>query len=185
MLVTGASTAVGRMLLHFLGKEDLTPIGLARSKASARRVATELASSQLVATQDADWQHQVTSLAAERKIVGVLDCVSGSLPGDLVPLLANDAVIVMYGGLGGDTRLGITNSILINRQFVIRGANFTRWFSEVPPDERAEDVRSAFKLASEGPSLFKVGSIYGLADFKDAIASVLAPNRDGYVFLKP
>jgi len=116
---------VARLLLHFLDKEGLKPIGLARSTASAKRVATELAGVQVAATEDADWQTQVTSLAAGKKIVGVLDCVSGSLVGDLVPLLADDAAIVTYGGLGGD-KIGIGGPEIIDHQFVIRGVKFVR-----------------------------------------------------------
>jgi NADPH2:quinone reductase len=184
VLVTGASTVVARLLLHFLDKEGLKPIGLARSTASAKRVATELAGVQVAATEDADWQTQVTSLAAGKKIVGVLDCVSGSLVGDLVPLLADDAAIVTYGALGG-RKLGIGGPEIIDHQFVIRGVTFVRWFSELSQDEQINDIRSAIKLAGELPSLFKVGGVYSLADFQRAISAVEAPNRDGFVFIKP
>jgi NADPH:quinone reductase-like Zn-dependent oxidoreductase len=175
---------VARLLLHFLDKEGLKPIGLARSTASAKRVATELAGVQVAATEDADWQTQVTSLAAGKKIVGVLDCVSGSLVGDLVPLLADDAAIVTYGGLGGD-KIGIGGPEIIDHQFFIRGVKFVRWFSELSQDEQINDIRSAIKLAGELPFLFKVGGVYSLADFQEAISAVEAPNRDGFVFIKP
>ena len=184
VLVTGASTVVARLLLHFLDKEGLKPIGLARSTLSAKRVTTELVGVQVAATEDADWQTQVTSLAAGKTIVGVLDCVSGSLVGDLVPLLADDAAIVTYGALGG-SKLGIGGHEIIVHQFVIRGITFGRWFSELSQDEQINDIRSAIKLAGELPSLFKVGSVYSLADFQRAISAVEAPNRDGFVFFKP
>lgn len=184
VLVTGASTVVARLLLHFLDKEGLKPIGLARSTASAKRVATELAGVQVGATEDADWQTQVTSLAAGKKIVGVLDCVSGSLVGDLVPLLADDAAIVTYGALGGGM-LGIGAPEIVGHQFVIRGVTFVPWFSELSQDEQINDIRSAIKLAGELPFLFKVGGVYGLADYQRAISAVEAPNRDGFVFIKP
>lgn len=184
VLVTGASTVVARLLLHFLGKEGLKPIGLTRSTASAKRVATELAGVQVAATEDADWQTQLTSLAAGKKIVGVLDCVSGSLVGDLVPLLADDAAIVTYGALGGG-KLGIGAPEIVGRQFVIRGVVFVRWFSELSRDEQINDIQSAIKLAGELPFLFKVGGVYGVADFQRAISAVEASNRDGFVFIKP
>lgn len=183
VLVTGASTVVARLLLHFLDKEGLKAIGLARSTASAKRIATELAGVQVTATEDVDWQSQVTSLAAGKKIVGVLDCVSGSLVGDLVPLLADDAAIVTYGALGGD-KLGIGASEIVGRQFVIRGVVFVRWFSELTQDEQIDDIQSAIKLVGELPFLFKVGGVYSLADFQQAISAVEAPNREGFVFLK-
>ncbi len=184
VLVTGASTVVARLLLHFLNEAGVKPIGLARSTASAKRVATELAGVQVLVTEDADWQTQVSSSAAGKKIVGVLDCVSGSLIRDVVPLLAADATIVTYGALSGE-KFGISGSQLISSQFVVRGVVFTRWFVELSQDEQINDIRSAIKLAGELPSLFKVGGVYSLADFQQAISAVEAPNRDGFVFIKP
>ena len=184
VLVTGASTVVGRLLLHFLQTEGLSAVGLTRSRASANRVATELANAQVVATDGGDWRARVTEAAAGKKIVGVLDCVFGPLLGELAPLLANDAAIVTYGALGGHT-LGIGAPALVNRQFVIRGVVFVRWFSDLSPEEQAQDIRSAIALAGEQPLLFKTAAVHGLAEFRQAIASVEAQDRDGFVFVKP
>jgi len=184
VLVTGASTVVARLLLHFLDKEGLTPIGLARSTASAKRVETELVGTRVTATDRADWQTQVVSLAAGKKIVGVLDCVSGSLVGDFASLLADDAAIITYGGLGGG-KLGISGLQITDHQFVIRGVTFVRWFLDLSQDEQINDIESAIKLTNELPSLFKVSGVYGLSDFQEAILAVEAPNRDGFVFFKP
>ena len=184
VVVTGAGTVVARLLLHFLSSDGLMPIGLARSTASAKRIAAELRGIPVVAAEDADWQTKITSHAEGRKIVGVLDCVSGSLIGDLEPLLAPDAAIVVYGALGGG-KLGVSLPGIINQQFVVRGVTFFRWFFELQRDEQIEDIRSAIKLAGELPSLFKVGGVYGLEDFREAISAVEAPNRDGFIFLKP
>ncbi len=184
VLVTGASTVVARLLLHFLQTEGLAAIGLARSVSSASRVAAEFVGTPVVASEADDWRALITTHASERKIVSVLDCVSGSLVGDLVPLLADDAAIITYGGLGGN-RLGISPLELVDHQFLIRGVTFSRWFSELSPQERDDDIRSAMQLARDLPSFFKVGSIHGLVHFREAIAAVEAPNRDGFVFIKP
>ena len=184
VLVTGASTVVARLLMHFLNKEGLKPIGLARSAASAKRVATELAGVPVAAAEDAGWQSQVMSFAAGRKIVGVLDCVSGSLVTDLAPLLADDAAIVTYGALG-QGKLDIARLKIVDHQFLIRGVTFTRWFSELTKAEQTDDIQSAIKLAGELPFLFKVGGIYTLADYRKAISAVEAPNRGGFILLKP
>ncbi|WP_192799646.1 alcohol dehydrogenase catalytic domain-containing protein [Brucella intermedia] len=184
VLVTGASTVVARLLLHFLQKDGLKPIGLARSTASGTRVAGELAGVPVTATEVANWQAHVTSIAGERKIVGVLDCVSGSLVRDFLPLLADDAAIITYGGLGAGN-LDISALEIVDNQFVIRGITFGRWFSELARDEQINDIRSAIKLARELPSLFKVGGVYNLDEFQAAVSAVEAPNRDGFIFIKP
>ncbi len=184
VLVTGAGSVVARLLLHLLAKEGLAPIGLSRSKASATRGMAELNGAQIAASEDADWQAQVTSLARGRKIVGVLDCVSGSLVREYASLLSDDAAIVTYGALGG-TSLGIGAPEIVGRQFIIRGVVFTRWFSELSREDQAKDIRSAFDLASEMPSLFKTGGVFGLAEVQEAIAAVEAPNRDGFIFFRP
>lgn len=114
----------------------------------------------------------------------MLDCVSGALVRALVPLLADDATIVTYGALDGET-FGLGGSEIIGRQFVHRGVAFTRWFVDLSRDEQITDIRAAFGLADERPSFFKVAGVYGFANFREAISAVEAPNRDGYVLIKP
>jgi hypothetical protein len=102
----------------------------------------------------------------------------------LLPLLADDAAIVTYGALGG-SKLDIRTLAVVDHQFVIRGVSFVRWFSELSKNEQINDIQSAIELADELPSLFRVGGVYSLTDFRKAISAVEAPNRDGFVFIKP
>ena len=66
-----------------------------------------------------------------------------------------------------------------------RGAVFSRWFSDLSPEEQADDVASAFAVAAALPSVFKTGGVYGLDEVRDAVAAVEAPGRDGFVFVRP
>lgn len=184
VLVTGASTVVGRLLLYFMLRDGMHPIGLARSEASAERVQSEISGVSVAATADADWRSTVASYAGGRPIVGVADCVSGALVGDLVPLLADDCVIVTYGNLGGGP-IGLDGFDLTDHQYVVRGVIFVRWFTEVPPDEQAADIAAAMKLARERPSLFTASNTFNLEAFQEAISAVEKPNRSGFVFLAP
>lgn len=184
VLVTGAGTVVARLLIHLLDQQGLTCIGLARSTTSAERIAAELNGASIIATESADWRDGVTMLASGRKIVGVLDCVAGTLIGDVASLLEDDAVIISYGALGG-ARFGIDALDMVGRQVVIRGVVFTRWFSELSPEEQAADVSWAFEVARNLSSLFRTSRIYDLARFSEAVAAVETPGRDGFVFLRP
>ena len=184
VLVTGAGTVVARLLLRFLDKAGIKPIGLARSAVTAKRVTTELAGVQVTAIEDAHWRAQVTSFAAGKKIIGVLDRVAGSLIADLLPLVANEAAIVTYGALSG-SELTLGPVEIVSRQLVARGVIFGKWFRELSPEEKADDIQSAFRLAAELPALFRVSSIHTLAEIKEAVMAVEAPGRDGFVFVKP
>jgi NADPH:quinone reductase-like Zn-dependent oxidoreductase len=184
VLVTGAGTVVAGLLLHFLGNDAIASIGLTRSAAGAKRVADELAGVPVAATEQPDWKGRITSFAAGKKIVAVLDCVSGDLLGELVPLLHDDAAIVTYGGLGGNV-LEVSVPELIGHQFIIRGVVFVRWFTDLSPEERLDDIRSAIAMAIEKPSFFRVAGTYGLEAFHDAISAIEATKRDGFVLFKP
>ena len=184
VLVTGAGSVVAQLLLHMLERERLSPIGLARGRSSAERVMGALDGVGVAATEDADWQEQVTSLAGDKKIVGVLDCVSGTLMEKYAQLLSDDAEIVTYGALGG-AELGLGAPDIVARQFVIRGVVFTRWFTDLSPEEQAADIQSAIQLASDLPSLFKTAGVFPLAKIREAVSAVEAPNRDGFIFLGP
>lgn len=184
VLVTGAGSVVARLLLHLLHGEGITAIGLARTSTSAKQIAAELDGVSIIGTDAVDWQDQVRSTAPDRKIVGVLDCVSGALLADIARLLADDAVIVTYGALGGGP-FGIGAPQLIGQQLVIRGVVFSRWFIETLPAEKAADVQAAFAVARALPSLFRTSAVYGLDDIREAVRAVEAPGRDGFVFLRP
>jgi NADPH2:quinone reductase len=184
VLVTGASSVVARLLLYFLRQEGLNPIGLARSEASAKRVQSELSDVPVTATADAEWKSHVTAGAAGKPIVGVADCVSGALLGEIAPLLADDCGIVTYGSLDNGP-IGLNGFDITDHQFVIRGVTFVRWFFEVPPEEQSADIAAAIALARERPSLFTASNVFRLEDFEQAIAAVEQLNRNGFVFLKP
>lgn len=184
VLVTGAATVVARLLLHLLNEEGFASIGLSRDTASATRVSAQLKGVTVTATDEPDWPARVTSHAAGKKIIAVLDCVSGPLLAELAPLLADDAAIITYGALGGDA-LGIGAPEIVSRQFLIRGVVFTRWFSDLSRDEQADDIRAAFAIAVALPSLFRASSYHGLADIREAVEAVEAQGRDGFVFIRP
>lgn len=184
VLVTGASTVVARLVLHFLSSEGTHAIGLARTEASAQRVQSEVSGVPVAATANADWKSQVAAHAGERPIVGVADCVSGALVGELVPLLADDCAIVTYGDLGGGP-IGLTGFDVSEHQFVVRGVTFVRWFMEASPSEQAADIAAAIALARDLPTLFTASNVFPLTQFQDAVAAVEAPNRNGFVFLAP
>ncbi len=74
---------------------------------------------------------------------------------------------------------------IVGLRLVIRGDTFGRWFTDLSPDQQVDDIRSAFAVAGELPSLSRVGSVHDLADLKKAIAAVEAPGRQGFVFVRP
>ncbi|MGE7370373.1 alcohol dehydrogenase catalytic domain-containing protein [Neorhizobium sp. NPDC001467] len=184
VLVTGPNTVVGSLLLHLLREEGIEGIGLARTAASAARIKEVLGDVVVAAMDNPTWRSQVTDTCAGKKIVGVLDCVSGKILSELATLLADDAAIISYGALGGGT-LDINTLEVVGHQFVIRGVVFTRWFSELSLEQQSEDIRSAFEVSRAFPSLFRTHKIFEFGDIQAAVAAVEAPGRNGFVFLRP
>ena len=184
VLVTGASTVVGSIILHLMREEKILAVGLVRSEESADRIRSTLGDISVTATSERDWLSSVSSKVGRRDIVGVLDCVSGQILEDISPVLADDAAIVTYGALSGK-KLAFDTLQVTSRQFIIRGVVFTRWFSELSAEERANDLESAFAVARAFPSLFRTSDVYGLDDIRAAVVAVERPGRNGFVFLRP
>ncbi|MGW7603619.1 zinc-binding dehydrogenase, partial [Streptomyces antimycoticus] len=111
-----------------------------------------------MSTGDADWRAQVRDATGGRGAQVVLDAVGGSLTGELAGLLDDGGTLITYGQLGsGSTPL--ESLALTPRALTVRGVSICQWMTRTP-EERAEDVAFAARLAATAPELFEVAAGY-------------------------
>jgi NADPH:quinone reductase-like Zn-dependent oxidoreductase len=182
VLLTGASTAVGRILAHLTREAGLDVIGLTRSEAAAKRTGELAPGVRFVAQASKDWLRTLEAHLAGRQFVVLGDCVSGALLTALDPMIGAGAAIVTYGGLDPNP-IGLTGLEVAARGIDIRGVPIFRWFS-LSPEQQQADIAAALDLGRAHPELFPAGGVYDLANWHAAIAAVETPGRDGFVFLK-
>ncbi|MFW2853486.1 alcohol dehydrogenase catalytic domain-containing protein [Sphingomonas sp. TX0543] len=182
VLLTGASSAVGRILAHLSREAGLDVIGLTRSEAAARRTAELVPGVRFFATATSGWLNTLEAETGGRQFAVLGDCVSGALLTELDPLIANSASIITYGGLDPNP-IGITGLQVASRGIVVRGIPIFLWFN-APQAQQQADIADALALGRAHPELFPTGGVYDLADWAAAVTAVEAPGRDGFVFLK-
>lgn len=183
VILTGAGTAVARMLSVLMLDEGISPIGLTRSSSGAARAKALAPDIAFLSTSDPDWQAGVRDAAAGRPIVAIADCVSGSLVGEVAELLQDDGVISTYGGLAAEP-LGLTGLQIASRALQISGVTIGRWFTATTEDVRQADIKAAISLAQRHPELFPVAAKIPLESFRDAMVLLERPNRNGGVILE-
>jgi NADPH:quinone reductase-like Zn-dependent oxidoreductase len=183
VLLTGASTAVARLLAHLLREAGVETIGLTRSEAAAVRTGRLVPGVRYVAQESVDWLSALERAAGGRAFVALGDCVSGALLTQLSPLIANGATVVTYGGLDPHP-VGLTGLDLASRGLELRGIPVFPWLDMTAAEKQA-DISAALALARAHPALFPAAGAYRLEDWREAIVAVETPGREGFVFLKP
>jgi NADPH2:quinone reductase len=176
-LLTGAGSAVGRLIGKVLAERGVKVIRLVRSEASAVKLTGALPGSPVFATEVGGWKGRVTAAAEGAKIHVAIDSVGGRLLGDVADLLAErTGTVIKFGSLGGemsDIRLFPPHSLTLKG--VVLGSQ--------PPEQRKADIALAQRLAHEPGTLFEVAERYAPSRIADAVAHVSQAGRAGVVLI--
>jgi NADPH:quinone reductase len=175
VLLTGAGSAVGRLLGKLLTDRGVKIIRLVRSEAGAEKLSRILPGPPIFATDVAGWKERARAAAEGAKVHVAIDSVGGRLLGDIAELLAEGTgTVINFGSLGGETsdiRLFPPRSLTL-KGVVVDGQ---------PPDQRKAIIAAAQQLAVEPGPLFEVAGQYPPSKISDAIAHVRQAGRSGVV----
>ena len=178
VLVTGAGSAVGRLLCKLLTDRGVKVIRLVRSEAAAAKLTGILPGSPIFATDVAGWKDRARAAAEGAKIHTAIDSVGGRLLGDIAELLAEGTgTVINFGSLGGETS---DIRMFPPRSLTLKGVVLGQWMQR-PPEQRKADVALAQQLAHEPGALFEVAERYPPSRIADAVAHVGQPGRAGVV----
>jgi NADPH:quinone reductase len=180
VLLTGAGSAVGRLLGKLLTDRGVKVIRLVRSEASAEKLSGILPGSPILATDTAGWKDRARAAAEGAKIHAAIDSVAGRLLGDIAELLAEGTgTVINFGSLGGETS---DIRQFPPRSLTLKGVFLAHWMQQ-PPEQRKADIALAQRLAHEPGPLFEVAERYPPSRIADAVAHVGRPGRAGVVLL--
>jgi NADPH:quinone reductase-like Zn-dependent oxidoreductase len=178
---TAAGSSVGKLVSAAAREHGIPLVNLVRSATGAQTLRRRFPGIPALSTDDADWRAQVRDATGGRGARVVLDAVGGSLTGELAGLLDDGGTLITYGQLG-DGSTPLESLALTPRALTVRGVSIEQWMARTP-EERAEDVAFAARLAATEPDLFEVAGRYDLADFAQAIDHVRRPGKSGTVLL--
>ncbi len=172
-LLTGAGSAVGRLIGKVLTERGVKVIRLVRSEASAAKLTGILPGAPVFATEVAGWKGRVRAAAEGAKIHVAIDSVGGDL------LAEGTGTVINFGSLGGETS---DIRLFPPRSLTLKGVVLDSWMQQ-PLEQRRADIALARRLAQESGTLFEVAERYSPSRIADAVTHVSQAGRTGVVLI--
>jgi NADPH:quinone reductase len=178
-----ANGAVGRLLAQLAKARGVHVLGLVRRAAGVEEL-REQGIEAVVATDEDGWQDRARELVGDAPIVAGVDSVGGSAAGDIVTLLADDGVLVVFGAMASPT-LEIGSGEVIFKQVVIKGFWGSTVFGAMSREKRAALMGELVTGIASGSLTLPVEKVYPLEEISDAARASAEPGRRGKILLRP
>lgn len=178
-----ANGAVGRLLAQLAEARGVHVLGLVRRTDGVAELA-EQGIERVVATDDDGWRERVREIVGDAPILAGVDSVGGSSAGDVVSLLAEDGVLVVFGAMASPT-MEIGSGDVIFKQVVIKGFWGSKVFGAMSREKRAALMGELVSGIGSGALTLPVEKVYGLDEIADAARANGAPGRRGKILLRP
>jgi NADPH2:quinone reductase len=178
-----ANGAVGRLVAQLAAARGVHVLGLVRRTDGVEEL-REQGIERVVATDDDGWRDRVREIVGDAPIVAGVDSVGGSAAGDVVSLLADDGVLVVFGAMASPT-LEISSGDVIFKQVSIKGFWGSKVFAAMSREKRAALMGELVTGIGSGALTLPVEKVYGLDEIADAARANGEPGRRGKVLLRP
>ena len=178
-----ANGAVGRMVAQLAVARGVRVLGLVRRSAGVDEL-REQGIGDVVATDDDGWRERVREVVGDGKVVAGVDSVGGSAAGDVVSLLAEDGVLVVFGAMASPT-LEIGSGEVIFKQVVIKGFWGSKVFPAMDREKRAALMGELVAGITSGVVTLPVEDVYPLEEISAAARASSEPGRRGKILLRP
>ena len=178
-----ANGAVGRLVAQLAAARGVRVLGLVR-RADGVTELSEQGIGDVVATDDDGWRDRVREIVGDAPIVAGVDSVGGAAAGDVVSLLAEDGVLVVFGAMASPT-LEISSGDVIFKQVVVKGFWGSKVFPAMDKEKRARLMGELVSGIASGTLTLPVEKVYGLDEISDAARASAEPGRRGKILLRP
>jgi NADPH:quinone reductase-like Zn-dependent oxidoreductase len=180
IVLTGAASAVGKIITILAMRDDLHVVRIVRSHDSASRLTQILPGGEIIDTASNGWQEAVRR-AGGWDLPLVIDGVGGHMVAEIGRMLNVGGAMVSFGLLdGGPADL----SMFLPKSLTLRGATIGTWQNDTTPEERSQDIATAIDIAATNPSVFDGFRTFELSELNAAIAAVTAPAKSGNIVIK-
>jgi len=175
VVLTAASSSVGKLITVLALRDGLPLIRLVRSVASAARLADLLPGGDIIATETDGWQDAVRH-AAGGDIPLIIDGMGGAMVTESGWLLNAGGALISFGLLGkGPSDM----TMFLPKGLTLRGATVGTWQADTDPDEQARDLDAAIEVARSTPQVFGRSSVFDVSNLNAAIDIVSSPTKQG------
>jgi NADPH:quinone reductase-like Zn-dependent oxidoreductase len=178
-----ANGAVGRLVAQLAAARGVHVLGLVRRADGVTELA-EQGIERVVATDDDAWRDRVREIVGDAPIVAGVDSVGGTSAGDVVSLLAEDGVLVVFGAMASPT-MEIGSGDVIFKQVVIKGFWGSKVFAAMSREKRAALMGELVAGLGSGALTLPVEKVYALEEIAHAARANAEPGRRGKILLRP
>lgn len=177
-----ANGAVGRMLAQLGPARGVNVLGLVRRTAGVEELRAQ-GIANVVATDQDDWQEQVSTITAGAPVVAGIDSVGGASSGQVLSLLAEGGTLVAFGAMDSPT-MEIASSDVIFKQATVKGFWGSKVIPALDPAVRSALFGELFQRITDGTLTLPVAGVFDAADIADAVRASGTPGRVGKVLLR-
>jgi NADPH:quinone reductase-like Zn-dependent oxidoreductase len=178
-----ANGAVGRLVAQLAAARGVRVLGLVR-RAEGVEELREQGIGDVVATDDDGWRDRVREIVGDGRVAAGVDSVGGAAAGDVVSLLDEGGVLVVFGAMASPT-LEIASGDVIFKQVTVKGFWGSKVFPAMDAAKRAALMGELVTGIASGSLTLPVERVYSLEEIADAARANEAPGRRGKVLLRP
>lgn len=182
VLLSAAGSALGKSVVRMAQREGFKTICVVRSASNSAELRA-LGADAVIETEQQDLLAEVFRITGGQGVRHALDCIGGTLAGDMLQCLGLDGQLVVYGTLSG-TPMQIPGRDLMMPVARISGFLLTNWLAQQSPLTLLSILRTVKKLTQQGLFHTEVSEVFPLDQVVDAVVAATRSGRTGKVLLK-
>ncbi len=184
-VITGASSAFGRMFLKFCVQEGIDIVSVVRKQSSIEEL-TQMGGKYFVNTSEQGWEETLKKYCDELSISTVFDCAGGAITGKVFKAMNSNGVLYHFGNLELKRLSNIDPNDFIFGHKHIKGWWLVTWLAETSSEKLnywKEKVKKDFEENDGKIFGTEFNSSFSLFDLEKAFEKYLTTS--GKILLKP
>lgn len=184
-VITGASSAFGRMFLKFCVQENIEVVSVVRKQSSIDELSL-MGGKYFVNTSEKGWEEKLKKHCDDLKITTVFDCAGGAITGKLLKAINDYGILYHFGNLELKRLSNIDPNDFIFGHKQIKGWWLVNWLAEVSDQDLKywkEKVKKDFEDNDGKIFGTEFNSSFPLSDLEKAFEKYLTTS--GKILLKP
>lgn len=177
-----ANSGVGSYLIQIAKMRGLKTVNVVRREGAVQGV-KDLGGDVVLVDGEKLGKRAAEATGGARIMLGI-DAVGGSATDRLAGSLAEGAVLVNYGMMGGEP-CEISPASFVFRDITLRGFWLAKWFRSASPEQQQEVFGEIAKGIISGKLHARIDATYPVEDIKKAVAAAAAGERDGKIMIVP
>lgn len=183
MVQNTANGAVGRYVAQLATARGIHVLGLVRRSQAVQELADQ-GIGNVVATDTDDWRSRVEEVTGGAPIRAGVDSVGGAAAGQVLSLVAEEGLLVVFGAMASPT-VELNVGDVLFKQTTVKGFWGSKVAGAMSPEQRRAAFEELMARIGDGTLRLTVDSVHPLEEMAAAAAASGRPGRTGKVLLKP